>query len=255
MNRSHYSHYTNSPSGDRIRKITEKLNTIHIPTDRDRGFTVDQMEQRMRVLEEKYKEFQNLQQKRYNQLKEYVNRLERNVEEERIQNETVLEEKIKLKEELDSKVVAYIDLASRQRKEHEVNFTREVNNKCNTLYEEIKRENRQRTNELDDLNMGIENEIPRLRDLINEEDEERENGDNRLLTRQNDELAKVLTEGQNERRTREENEQALFEILKDFVEKVRKEIDIERKDRENNEETLLGQLEDACSKLNNMNVE
>ena len=61
----------------------------------------------MRALEEKYKEFQSLQQKRYTQLKEYVSRLERNVEEERIQKEIEFEEKARLKDELENRVTNY----------------------------------------------------------------------------------------------------------------------------------------------------
>jgi len=125
----------------------------------------------------------------------------------------------------------------------------------NNLYEELKKENKIRNQEIDSLNIDVENEIPRLKDLIGDEDDDRQDGDNKALTKLNEELANVLGEGQNERRTREENEQALFEILKDFVEKVRKEIDKERKDRELNEETLLGLLEEACGKLNYINAE
>ena len=61
----------------------------------------------MRALEEKFKEFQSLQQKRYTQLKEYVSRLERNVEEERIQKEIEFEEKVRLKDELENRVNSY----------------------------------------------------------------------------------------------------------------------------------------------------
>ena len=101
------SYFTSSPNTDRIRKISEKLNCITVQNDRDRGLNVDQSEQRMRNLEEKFKEFQNLQNKRYSQLKEYVSRLERNVEEERIQKEIEFEDKVRLKDELEGKVNAY----------------------------------------------------------------------------------------------------------------------------------------------------
>ena len=68
------------------------------------------MEQRMRIIEEKFKEFQGIQQKRYSHLKEYVSRLERNIDEEKIQKEASLEDKISLKEELEAKVIAYLEL-------------------------------------------------------------------------------------------------------------------------------------------------
>ena len=82
-------------------------------TDNDRGIVVDQMEARMRLIEEKCKEFQGIQIKRYSHLKEYVSRLERNVEEENIHKESCLEEKTRLKDELEAKVFAYLDITAK----------------------------------------------------------------------------------------------------------------------------------------------
>ena len=100
----------------------------------------------------------------------------------------------------------------KQRKEFDGNFTREINQRANAIYEELKKENKTRNQSIDNLNINLENEVPRLRDLIGDEDDERQDGDNKSLSKLNQELGNVLTEGQNERRTREENEQALFEI-------------------------------------------
>lgn len=79
----------------RILKITEKLNGINFKFDQERGLRVEQIENKLRSVENKFGSLQETTASRQSQLREQLIKLQRKIEEEHHHVDVQIENKIK----------------------------------------------------------------------------------------------------------------------------------------------------------------
>ena len=84
-----------SPNSDRIAKISEKLNQIQVNSEGNRSAKLEQGEQRVKVLEEQYQEFEEKLEKKVNSLRDTISKLSKLVQEDRLNREHHFEQKQK----------------------------------------------------------------------------------------------------------------------------------------------------------------
>jgi len=239
-----------SPHKQKIERIAEKLNNVHITPENERNSKIDLLENRSKNLEEKITEYVESNNKRVNLLRDQIQKIQRMLEEEKDHREQVLQAKYRDMANLETKFSQLIEGEINARKESDSRLIRLVDERFNGLRTELVRESKLRAENIDLVNNTLEADLPKLNEAIRVEGNEREEVDTAMMKRYTEELNKLNETIQNERKNREESETAIYDMLKDVVSKVKAEIDTEKKERETTEETLLGLLEETCNKLN-----
>jgi conjugal transfer/entry exclusion protein len=79
----------------RILKISEKLNGINLRFEQDRGVRVEQIENRLRTVDNKFSGYQELHTQRHGQLRDQLNRLQRLIDEEHSLRDSQIDSKIR----------------------------------------------------------------------------------------------------------------------------------------------------------------
>lgn len=79
----------------RILKISEKLNGINLKFEQDRGIKVEQIETRLRNIDNKFSAYQDTHNHRHNQLRDQLTKLQRLIDEEHALRDSQIESKIK----------------------------------------------------------------------------------------------------------------------------------------------------------------
>lgn len=79
----------------RILKISEKLNGINLKFEQDRGIKVEQIEGRVRALDNKFSSYMDLHTQRHSQLRDQLAKLQRVIDEEHALRDAQIESKIK----------------------------------------------------------------------------------------------------------------------------------------------------------------
>ena len=79
----------------RILKISEKLNGINLRFEQDRGIRVEQIESKLRSIDNKFSSYQELHTQRHSQLREQLVRLQRLIDEEHTLRDTQIDGKIR----------------------------------------------------------------------------------------------------------------------------------------------------------------
>jgi hypothetical protein len=79
----------------RILKITEKLNGINLRFEQDRGIRVEQIENKLRSVDNKFSSYQELHTQRHTQLRDQLSRLQRLIDEEHTLRDSQIDSKIR----------------------------------------------------------------------------------------------------------------------------------------------------------------
>lgn len=79
----------------RILKITEKLNGINMRFEQDRGIRVEQIENKLRSVDNKFSSYQELHTQRHSQLRDQLARLQRLIDEEHALRDSQIDSKIR----------------------------------------------------------------------------------------------------------------------------------------------------------------
>lgn len=79
----------------RILKISEKLNGINLRFEQDRGIRVEQIENRLRAVDNKFSSYQELHTQRHGQLRDQLSRLQRLIDEEHAMRDSQIDSKIR----------------------------------------------------------------------------------------------------------------------------------------------------------------
>lgn len=79
----------------RILKITEKLNGINLRFEQDRGIRVEQIENKLRSVDNKFSSYQELHTQRHGQLRDQLARLQRVIDEEHALRDSQIDSKVR----------------------------------------------------------------------------------------------------------------------------------------------------------------
>ncbi|KAL4435787.1 hypothetical protein ABPG74_015755 [Tetrahymena malaccensis] len=238
-----------SPYAERFNKISEKLSQIPLSQEGSRANRIDNFEQRVRQIDEKFNTSIEQYNKKIAGLKEEVFKLQKLVEDNSKSFELQLETRNKEITNLDNKLAQKLENEIASRRDSESKQVRYLEEKINFLRADISTETKIRSEILSSLNATLEADLPKLYEIVKSEGVERESCDSITLKKAADEIKKIHDFLATQKRTREETESTIFEMLKELVNRIKSEIDEERKDREQSQETLVSLLEDAANKL------
>lgn len=211
---------------------------------------IEFLHQRVNDVQERLSEVSDQTIKKFGVVKENIAKIQKQIEEEKLKTESLLESKNLYIKVLENKIFERFDQESQIRKEIEKKLFALIEDRFNGLKIEISKESRNRYESIENLKNYLENDVPKLQGLLKFEQSEREENDNQILKKTNEEVSSVQYQVQNEKKSREETEEAILEMLRIMITKMKSDIENERKERETTEETLLSLLEDTCGKLN-----
>ncbi|KRX04033.1 hypothetical protein PPERSA_12480 [Pseudocohnilembus persalinus] len=238
-----------SPLAERFTKISEKLGTIPTNVETSRAHRIDQLDIKVRSVEERFNDAIGNYNRQVGGLRDEVLKLQKMLEEDNKYFEHQLDSRITELNNLDGKLTQKLEAEIVARRDSENKLQRYLEEKSNALKSDISIQTKLRSEIIDGINSTLENDIPKLYDLVKTETQEREECDTITVKKTSEELRKLNDAVSGQKKAREESESSIFDMLKDLVNRVKTEIDDERKEREQSQETLLGLLEDACNKL------
>lgn len=155
-----------TPSHSRMAKISEKLSGMNLKFDQERVFRLDQVETRLRNVDDRYVEFQDSLQSRNNQLREQLQKLQKTIEEERALRDSQLDSKVKEIMTIEQKYSYLIEQEIRGRKESESKLSRQVDERWNGLKMELLRGSKIRAEETESLSNCVQNDMGRISEAL-----------------------------------------------------------------------------------------
>jgi len=168
-----------TPSHSRMAKISEKLSGMNIKFDQERIFKLDQVENRLRNLDDRYTDLQETLQGRNNGLREHLQKMQRTVEEERAIRDTQLDNKVKEIMSIEQKYSYLIEQEIRARKETEHKLQKVMDEKWNNLKTEMLRGSKVRAEETENLANCVQNDVGKISEALYGELKDREDADNK----------------------------------------------------------------------------
>lgn len=236
---------------DRLGKISEKLNNIHLNIENDKYSKYEEVEQRIVHLDEANIGSNEMTFKAFNQSKEQIAQLIQCIEEDRQKFESSYESRNQFVSNLEFKLMQRFESESSERKEMEKRLYGQIDERFNILKNELFKEEKNRNESIENFKFYLETEVPKIVEQMKNEQLDREEGDNTIYKMVEDEFAKIMDMIGNEKKAREETEEAFLDMLRSIINKIKSELENERKQREATEETLLKLLEDTCGRLDN----
>lgn len=248
-NAIHLSSNTEAAYRDRVTNLTTKLSSLHDGMDKDRNSRYDQLQGKMKHLDERLSTSQDVSQKKFGVLKDHMLLFQDALRGEKENREDF--QKAKEKEVLKIDEALQKTLISEQdaRREAEQKIRRVFEDKTTYLKDEILHSGKVRMDNEAKLRRFLEVDIPKLYEGLKEEVENREQMEQRMLKRAMDEVTQLQGAILVEKKAREDTEEAILRMMEDVVSKMQAEIQTERRERERTEEMLLTLLNDTCHNL------
>ena len=243
------SYKGNTSQIDRLNRLTEKLNNSTLDSPKNSKFEF--LTSRIGDLNNHLDEIVAQTAKKFGIIKENINLIAKQLDEENQKAENLLESKNHYIKLLEQKITERFNQESQIRDEIGKKLFTVIDDKFNALKVEVSKESMNRYECIENLKSYLENDVPKLNEMVTTEQEKREEGDEIIAKRTNEEIQKIQEVIANDKKTREETEEAILEMLRIMITKTKTDIEAERKDREQTEETLLSLLEDTCNKLGN----
>lgn len=213
---------------------------------------IETLDVKTRAIEERVNSTINDYNKRISGLKEEVLRLQKGLEDESRAYDHAIEAHSNEIGIFQEKVIGKMESEAAARKDSEAKLLRVIEEKANSLRQELSKDSKIRSEIIEGLTQTLENDIPKLYDSIKSAATDRGEADAEVLKKFGEDYAKVNENFVGEKKRREESENSIYEMMRDLVNRVKSEIEGVRKERENSEETLLNLIEDACDKINTL---
>ena len=215
--------------------------------DGEKATNFEALHEKITGTEERLNDINEQTQKKFQIVKDNINKIQKQIEDERAKFDSYNEAKNNYVKVLENKINERLNQESDLRKEIERRFSILIDDKFNALKIEISKESRNRYECIENLKT---NDFPKLQGLVKFEQGEREQNDDAISKKILEEISKLQSICNEDKKTREETEEAILEMLRIMITKMKSDVEGERKDRELTEDTLLTILEDTCNKLN-----
>jgi hypothetical protein len=249
MNQPCSPNYKTNQNLDRLNKISQRLNNIHLTIENEKNFQNEDLETRLQNLEDKINETNDITFKSFTQTKEQLSNLIKLIEEEKQQFEIQYENRMKFISNLENKIMQKFNNENLERQNMEQRLYNQIDDRFNILKNELAKEERNRNESIENFKFYLETEVPKIVEQMKNEQSDREEGDNTLNKMIDDEFMKLNSLVSSEKQAREETEEAFLDMLRSIINKIKSELENEKKQREATEENLLTLLEETCNKL------
>jgi len=150
----------------------------------------------------------------------------------------------------EQKNIQLLEQFAASRKEQEKAILSLVEERTNSVRNDLAKESGIREEEVENFRTCLENDVPKLQEAIKGISLERNEFDTEFVKKTSEDIQKLNATVMEEKKVLEDTEEALLEILKETVNRMKTDIEGEKKDRETSEDNLLGLLEETCTKLN-----
>lgn len=234
---------------DRLGKISERLNNIHLNIENDKYSKYEEVEIRLANLDEKIIETNETNFKTFNQTKEEISKIIQMIEEDRQKFDQSYENRNQYLSQLEFTLMQKFDQEASARKNMEKKLLSQIDERFTVLKNELYKEEKNRNESVENFKFYLETEVPKIIEQMKNEQSDREEGDELIAKMIDDEFAKLADLIENEKKARDETEEAFLEMLRSIVNKIKAELENEKKLREASEQSLLQLLEETCNKL------
>ena len=251
LNQSCLSNFKVNQNLDRLNKISQKLNNIHLNIENDKNLKYDEVETRLTNLDERVNEANEATFKTFNQTKEQISNLIQLIEEDRQQFEASYESRMQYISNLEAKIMQKFNNENVERQNMEQRLYNQIDDRFNILRNELAIEEKNSNESIENLKLYLETEVPKIVEQMQNEQRDREEVDNLINKMIDDEYNRLMNMVSNEKSAREETEQAFLDMLRSIINKIKTEMKKKKKNREATEENLLTLLEETCNKLDN----
>lgn len=249
MNQPCSPNYKTNQNLDRLNKISQRLNNIHLTIENEKNFQNEDLETRLQNLEDKINETNDITFKSFTQTKEQLSNLIKLIEEEKQQFEIQYENRMKFISNLENKIMQKFNNENLEIENMEQRLINQIDDKYNILKNELLIEEKNKNDSINNFKLYLETEVPKIIDQMKNEQKERENEDIFINKMIDDEFNKLMNMISSEKNARKETEEAFLDMIKSIINKVKSEMENEKKMREKTEENLLSLLEETCNKL------
>ena len=249
LNQSCLSNFKVNQNLDRLNKISQKLNNIHLNIENDKNLKYDEVETRLTNLDERVNEANEATFKTFNQTKEQISNLIQLIEEDRQQFEASYESRMQYISNLEAKIMQKFNNENVERQNMEQRLYNQIDDRFNILRNELAIEEKNSNESIENLKLYLETEVPKIVEQMQNEQRDREEVDNLINKMIDDEYNRLMNMVSNEKSAREETEEAFLDMLRSIINKIKSELENEKKQREATEENLLTLLEETCNKL------
>ncbi|CEM23209.1 unnamed protein product [Vitrella brassicaformis CCMP3155] len=251
---------TNTPSStgasvvsahqERIHKLSQRLSGLHAGLEMERQSRFEQLQTRLKALDERVVHSSETATKKINQIKEQMSQFQADIEQQRQALEDLNLRKQEAIEGVDKRISEMLEEEQAALRETEKRLIHTIEHKTKALSEAMLSEKKSREASQEQLRNYLEADIPKLCSSLRDETAQREAMEQRLLGSAMDEISRLRQQLHDEEHARRVMEEEVYKLVEDVVAKVRHEIALERQEREATEETLLRLLEETCTKLN-----
>lgn len=241
--------YAASQNLDRLGKLSEKLNNIHLNIETEKYSKYEDIEIKLNNLNDTHNESSEKNIKAFSVVKEQIAQIIKQIEDDKQEYEHNYENRSNYIRMLEFKIMERFDAESNERKDGERGLMLYIDEKFNILKNELTKESKNRNDSIENFTFYLESEIPKIVEQMKNEQLERDESDNNINRMINEEFARLTMLISNEKKTREETEEAFLDMLRSVINKVKNELESEKREREKTEETLLTLLEETCSRL------
>lgn len=240
---------TESAYRDRVTNLTTKLSTLHDGLDKDRNSRYDNLQGKMKHLDERLAVAQDTSSKKFGVLKDHMFIFQDALKKEQEFRDAFQERKEQEVLRVDASLQATLQSEQDERREAEQKIRKVFEDKTTYLKDEILHSGKVRMDNEAKLRRFLEVDIPKLYEGLKEEVENREQMEQRMLKKAMDEVTQLQGSILTEKKAREDTEEAILRMMEDVVSKMQAEIQTERRERERTEEMLLTLLNDTCHNL------
>lgn len=234
---------------DRLAKLNEKLNSIHINIETEKYSKYEEIEVKLNNLGDTHNDANEKNLKAFSVVKEQIAHIIKQLEDDKQEYEHNYENRSNYIRMLEFKIMERFEAESNDRKDGERGLILYIDEKFNILKNELSKEAKNRNDSIENFTFYLESEIPKIIEQMKTEQVEREEADNNISRMISEEFARLTMLISNEKKTREETEEAFLDMLRSVINKVKNELESEKREREKTEETLLTLLEETCSRL------
>ena len=215
----------------------------------------DAISSRINDLSEHFSEVISQTNNKFKIIKDNIKALSNRFEEEKLKLQYYEETKMNYLKVLEQKINEKFEDERTKREEIEYKIFSLINNKFNSLLNEVNSESFSRYNCVENLKIYIDSQNkdnPDIKQALNNEKNKRIDNDNEINEYINKEFFNMQNMINEQKNIRERTESDMLENVKSMVNKAKIDLNKEKKNRKNAEENILSLIEETINKINEL---
>ena len=162
LNQSGGSSFKTNQNLERLNKISQRLNNIHLNIENDKNSKYEEVESRLANLDERVNESNEATFKTFNQTKEQIANLIQMIEEDRQQHESSYESRTQYISNLEFKLMQKFNNENAERQNMEQRLYNQIDDRFNILKNELSKEEKNRNESIENFKFYLETEVPKI---------------------------------------------------------------------------------------------